>query len=360
MAKVLLPGILLILLILVACSDPAPTALVEPTAAPQMQATTPATSQLQPTATPTPQPTETPTTAPSPQPADTPTPAPAPTATTAPPQDQPPDGRLTPLTLDNPEAVASQLSNQELACLAEVADAARLLTIFNDPGIATAEEQTKLIGCLQDESLTRMFLSGFIQDTSGLSTETSACVRAGFREIDLRSVMLAGLGGDPGTAMTGSMAALFLTLACLNQEEWNAAAPAMDMEPDDREGMQCLLAEMGGPEEMAAALGPGNESGFVALFAAAAECGLEIGGPPSQVPVVPTTTPEPTATPTPTRTPTPTQEPSPTPTRTPAPTATEVPTQARRSPLHSGAASPSPLRTGAPTTTPTTTRTPRP
>ena len=31
--------------------------------------------------------------------------------------------------------------------------------------------------------------------------------------------------------MAGSMAALFLTMACLNQEEWNAAAPAMDMAP---------------------------------------------------------------------------------------------------------------------------------
>ena len=193
--------------------------------------------------------------------------------------------------LDDPEAVAAELSNQELTCLAGVADVARLLTIFNDPSMATAEEQTKLIGCLQDETLTRMFLTGLIQDMGALSTETSACVRTGFREIDLRSVMLAGLHGDPGTAMTGSMAALFLTMACLNQEEWNAAAPAMDMAPDDREGMQCLLAEMGGPEGMAAALRPGDESGFMAVFAAAAGCGLEMGGPPSQVPVVPATTP---------------------------------------------------------------------
>ena len=193
--------------------------------------------------------------------------------------------------LDDPEAVAAELSNQELACLAGVADVARLLTIFNDPGTATAEEQVELVNCLQDETLTRMFLTGLIQDMGALNTETSACVRAGFREIDLRSVMLAGLQGDPGTAMSGGMAALFLTMACLNQEEWNAAAPTMDMEPNDREGMQCLLAEMGGPQGMAAALGDGDESGFMALFAAAAGCGLDMGGPPSQVPVVPATTP---------------------------------------------------------------------
>ena len=276
MAKALLPAALFILLILVACSDPAPTAVVEPTATPQPQATTPA----EPTATPTPQPTETPTAVPSPPPVETSTPAP--------PQDQSPAGRLTPLVLDDPEAVAAELSNQELACLAGVADVARLLTIFNDPGTATAEEQVELINCLQDETLTRMFLTGLIQDTGALSTETSACVRTGFREIDLRSVMLAGLHGDPGTAMSGGMAALFLTMACLNQEEWNAAAPTMDMAPEDREGMQCLLEEMGGPEGMAAALRAEDESGFMALFAAAAGCGLDMGGPPSQVPIGPT------------------------------------------------------------------------
>ena len=323
MAKALLPTALLILLILVACADPAPTAVVEPTAAPQSQATTLATSQLEPTATSAPLPTETPTTAPSPRPVETPTAASGPTATTAPPQDQSSAGRLTPLVLDDPEAVASQLSNQELACLAGVADIERLLTIFNNPGMATVEEQTKLIGCLQDETLTRMFLTGLIQDTGSLSTETSACVRTGFREIDLRSVMLAGLQGDPQTAMAGSMAALFLTMACLNQEEWDAAAPAMDMALDDRKGMQCLLAEMGGPDGMAAALRAEDESGFMALLAAAAGCGLDIGGPPGQVPVVPTATPLPTVTPVLEPTATPTLEPS----KTPEPISTATPTQ---------------------------------
>ncbi len=220
--------------------------------------------------------------------------------------------------LDDPEAVASQLSNQELACLAGVADVARLLTIFSDPSMATSEEQTKLIGCLQDETLTRMFLSGFIQDTGPLSTETSACVRIGFREIDIRSVMLSGLQGDPGTAMSGSMAALFLTLACLNPEEWNAAAPAMDMRPDDRAGMRCLLEEMGGPQGMAAVLGAEAQSGFTALFAAAAGCGMEMGGPPGQLSPAVTATPEPTATPT--------IEPS----ETPEPTSTATPAQPPR------------------------------
>lgn len=330
MAKALLPAALIILLILAACSDPSPTAVVEPTAAPQPQATTPAASQLEPTqpaeptATSTPQPIKTPTTVPTPGPLETPSPALRPTATTAPPQDQSPAGRLTPLVLDGPEAVASQLSNQELACLAGVADVERLLSIFNYPGMATAGEQTELIGCLQDETLTRMFLTGLIQGTEPLSTETSACVRIGFREIDLRSVMLAGLQGDPGTAMSGSMAALFLTMACLNSEEWNAIAHAVDMRPDDREGMQCLLEEMGGPQGMAAALGAEGQGGFTALFAAAAGCRLEMGGPPGQVPPAVTATPEPSATPASAATPT-TEPPE-----TPEPTSTATPEQPPR------------------------------
>ena len=219
------------------------------------------------------------------------------------------------MLLDDPEAVASELSDRELACLAGVADPERLLTIFSDPGLATADEQTKVIQCFHDETVARLFLTGIILDAGPLSTETSACVRASFREIDLRSVMLAGLQGDPGTAMSGSMAALFLTMACLNQEEWNSAAPVIGMGPDGREGMQCLMQEMGGPEGMAAALGAGDENALPALFAAAAGCGLDMGGPPSQAPVAPTATPEPTATPT--------LKPS----ETPDPTSTATPTQ---------------------------------
>ena len=327
MAKALLPAALLVLLLLVACSEPTPTSVIDPTPTPQPEATTPVPAQSEPTqptepsATATPPPTALPATAPPPRPAETPTTVLDPTASPAPPEEESPAGRLTPLLLDDPKAIASELSDQELACLAGVADVGRLLTIFDDPSMATADEQANLIQCLQDETLTRMFLTGLIEDTGALSTETSACVRIGFREIDLRSVMLAGLQGDPGTAMSGSMAALFLTLACLNTEEWNATAPAMDMGPGDQEGMQCLLEEMGGPQGMAAALGAGNQSGFTALLAAAAGCGLEMGGPPGQVTPAATATPEPTATPVPTATPT----------ATPMPT--EAPTQAPRAAL---------------------------
>ena len=310
MAKALLPAALLLLLLLIACSEPTPTVVIEPTLTPQQEATTPVPAQPGPTlptetsATATPRPTESPATAPPPRPTETPTTIPEPTATPAPTEDEPPASQLTPLLLDDPEAVASELSDRELACLAGVADPERLLTIFRDPDLATADEQTKVIQCFHDETVARLFLTGIILDAGPLSTETSACVRASFREIDLRSVMLAGLQGDPGTAMPGSMAALFLSMACLNQEEWNSAAPVIGMGPDGREGMQCLIQEMGGPEGMAAALGAGEENALPALFAAAGGCGLDMGDPPSQAPVAPTATPEPTSTATPTQPPT--------------------------------------------------------
>ena len=50
------------------------------------------------------------------------------------------------------------------------------------------EETAALIQCLEDETLLRLFLTGLI---GPLSAETSTCVRSGFANFDLRSVMLA-------------------------------------------------------------------------------------------------------------------------------------------------------------------------
>ena len=185
---------------------------------------------------------------------------------------------LAPLVLDDPEAVASELSDPELACLAGTADTGRLLQIFADPGLATPEEGTQLVTCLEDETLLRIFLTGFIGEAKPLTLETSDCVRTGFEGIDLRSVMLAGTGGDEESAMAGSMAAFITTLACLSEEEWLAIAPAMDMDPSERDSLLCLTEELGGPEGMAQALSGEDESGMMAFFAASAECGLQMDG----------------------------------------------------------------------------------
>ena len=199
--------------------------------------------------------------------------------------------------LDDPQAMASELSETELTCLAGVADPRRLLQIFTDPDPATPEEQGQLVGCLEDETLLRIFIAGFLSDSGPLSEETSACIRTRFEGLDLRPVMLAGAQGEEQDAAGGAefIAGFFITLACLNQEEWAAAAPALDMDPGDQESAMCVLERMGGPEGMVAVLGEDAETGAMALFGTVVECGLEDGPEPAKQ----TPTPAPTATPAP-------------------------------------------------------------
>ena len=121
-----------------------------------------------------------------------------------------------------------------------------------------------------------------------------------------------------------------MTMACLTDQEWEATASQVGMGPDDRERMQCLMAELGGPGQMAAAMKAAQEGDFTNLAQARAECGLDMGPAPSQAPVTPTpapTAPIEAATPTPTTTAhgsTPTRMPT-TATPTPAPTPANIP-----------------------------------
>ena len=154
----------------------------------------------------------------------------------------------------------SELSDAEKECIGE-----------------NPERQARFFGCLEDETLARIFLAGFVPGPGSLSQETSDCVRAAFEVIDPKAVMTAGIEGDPGRAMAGSMAALSVTMACLNDEEWEEAASKTGIGPDEREGMQCLLDQLGGPAEMAAAMIAAGEGHFTALPRAGAKCGLDMG-----------------------------------------------------------------------------------
>ena len=179
--------------------------------------------------------------------------------------------------------------------------------------------------------------------------------------------MTSGIEGDPGRAMAGSMAALSVTIACLNDEEWEEAASKTGIGPDEREGMQCLLEQLGGPGEMAEAMIAAGEGHFTALPRAGAKCGLDmgplLGQAPARTPPAPTATveaPTPVSTPvtTPSGTPaitgaTPVSTPATTgatPTGTPAtptPSPTQVPSRATSTPA------PEPT-SAAPTATPAT------
>ena len=114
-------------------------------------------------------------------------------------------------------AMFSELSDAEKECIGD-----------------SPERQTRFFGCLEDETLARISLAGFVPGPAPLSQETSDCVRAAFEVIDPRAVMTAGIEGDPSSAMAGSMAAFSVTIACLTDQEWEATAPVLGMSPDER------------------------------------------------------------------------------------------------------------------------------
>ena len=250
--KSILPALLTVLLTLMACSDPTPA----------------------PTNTPAP------TQAPAPTPRSTATPTPAPTEPSYAPGDEPGQGAIIPLMLDDSETFASEVSDSELACMAGTADIERLSRILFGTEEPTPAEFDVIRGCLRDEIILRMFLGGFVQDLAPLSLETVVCIRAGFEGIDFRSAMLAAiLGNEPNDMDVNDrdmlLASVFVIIPCLNDEEWETAATVLDMDPGTRAAMMCLLEEIGGTEGMTAALEAWAEGSLTALLLAATGCGLE-------------------------------------------------------------------------------------
>ena len=254
----------------------------------------------QPTATPMPVPTETPVPAPTatatPKPVATPTPVPTsvPTAaaTQAPkPADTPISGpnastseqsQLSSLDLDDPEAFVSGLSEAEQACLSGNLESTQVPLLLASPELAGAEEATTFLGCLEQETALRLFLSGFVEPGSSLSTESSACIRGGSGQMDVKGVMLAGLSGDEETAMVQGMGLFVLALSCLNEEESQAAVSTLGASPGELENLKCVLSELDGPEGMVRALQPENGGPPTEFFEAVFKCGLSMMGPPGQ------------------------------------------------------------------------------
>ncbi len=283
---------LLIPMALVACSDPAPT---PETAATPVPVTLAATS---------PPPANTPEMeTPDPTAAAAPTLSIPPTSTPEPPGDPPA------LTAQDQEALFSSLSNAELTCIGQNPE--RMIAALTGGRPAPMEEQAQLTRCLDDGTVDQLFISSIIP--VALSQATSGCVMAGLDIIDPRAVMTAGLEGDPQTAMAGSMAAFTVSVACLNDEEWTTAAPRLGMVPEDRAGMVCIMAALGGPAAMAKAMTEAMEAEEAAedsaLFMAGLECGIEEGPEPAttqETASTRTTATETQATPMPTPTPEPT------------------------------------------------------
>ena len=304
MSKLLHFAVLVTVAALLACSNseptpvpanaPAPAATPVPSPTSESTAMPMATPTSEPAATPVSSPTRETTAAPGPAPTLAPTANPGPAPTPEPdvvPEPAAAVGVIVPLRMDDPEAFLAGLSDKERSCVSENSSPQALMALAGAPELASPElaspdEAEQLIQCLEDEALMRLFLTGLIGQAGTLSEKTSECIRGGFSGFDLRSMMLASTGGDEEAGMTGSMAAFFLTLSCLDEDEWAAAAPALDMAPGDRETLQCVLEALGGPEGVAAALQPAGGGPPAAFFEAAMGCGMQdAGGGPTAVPM---------------------------------------------------------------------------
>ena len=99
-------------------------------------------------------------------------PTPAPAATPAPTEEAPKSasvsGALAPLDMKDPDAFMSELSGAEQACVSDNSDPRRLMALMSAPELVSSEETAKLIQCLGDETLLRLFLTGLIGQTGPL------------------------------------------------------------------------------------------------------------------------------------------------------------------------------------------------
>ena len=229
---------------------------------------------IEPTATAEPTPTETP---------------PSPTATTAPTAtpktpavtDTEP---LAPLAMDDPNAFLAGLSDAERQCISAALPAERLAAALQSPESVDAAESSALLGCLEHDTVLRLFLTQVLTATGPLSPDSSACLRRSYADTDLHALMadppVAGEPGSPDESeAVAFMVAFVVSLSCLSEDEFQAAAPAMDMAPEEYENFQCVLERVGGQDALTALLTPAAEFP-VALFTAAAECQLQMAGPP--------------------------------------------------------------------------------
>ncbi len=159
----------------------------------------------------------TPVPTPEPTPTEGPTAGPNSTLSQEPTASPTPDRRLAPLPHQDSQALQAALSDAELSCISD--DPEELARALAGYGTTSPEEYARRLGCLTDETVARLFLTGLVPGPDPLSLEASNCIREAFGVIDLREVMTAGTEGDPGKAMAGSMAALMVALACLTDEE---------------------------------------------------------------------------------------------------------------------------------------------
>ena len=141
-------------------------------------------------------------------------------------------GVLTPLFDPDAQPPVIDVSDEEEACLVAA------LGVDAVQGLASAETVTEevaesVLTCLENETLLRLYLTPFLQQTGPLSAESSTCIRSGFGETDFDSLLrFAGeeQDGPPADemAMMAGMTTFIVTLSCLDDDEFAKVAPSME------------------------------------------------------------------------------------------------------------------------------------
>ena len=191
---------------------------------------------------------------------------------------------LAPLAAENADALLADVSSSESMCLSDNISSDRLAVLATTPELATEAEREAFIGCLEHDTRLRLLLTPVLNATGPLSVESSACMRRSYADTDLAALMSsvaadAGTGPEAEAAMAQGMVTFFVSLSCLNEEEFQTASVAMGLAPGERENFLCVLDQVGGQDALAALLIPSAE--FPAeLFQAAFGCQFQMGGPP--------------------------------------------------------------------------------
>ena len=193
---------------------------------------------------------------------------------------------IIPLNLGDSEAALSRLSKPEISCLKQAASPGRLHEILRGVRVPVPDEEAWIVACLGDETLFGVFVAMLIGDPGPLSQDTSTCLRTGLEWVDLRELMTEDTRerGQDDRAGAVFLSGYFTAAACLNQEEWDAAATDLGLNPGDQETFRCFIEAVGGPETLATALEGTDDDRSVDLNRARLGCGLFLEGtsePPS-------------------------------------------------------------------------------
>ena len=149
------------------------------------------------------------------------------------------------------------------------------------PELARPEEEL-LANCLDDEIVLRLFLTRIVGSEILVSQDTSSCLRAGLKGVDLRSIVLPSATDEAQQEMSLalSLSAFLLTVSCLSEDEWAATAPTLDLGPADVQEVECVIDRLGGTDGLATMLDSAEEISTNTLLSVSAECE---SGPESRV-----------------------------------------------------------------------------